>query len=214
MCLISVQNLKEIHLGEGWFSWLRVVVNRLKVVVNLCKEALGSPCITWREYIPQRRVSPSCAIGQSILMCVVHPVSVLLCLWGYNLRLDGQQVNNCSLIITMLASWCTCVLGMTIAYSVVIVCCELIDLLITSVVFVHTTVRSTTRSSACHCKGFQALPLTSWSGGGAYEYSNPSDQKWERNSKVPSWLCLVALWRRCALVGSVLIIVSPIVICQ
>ena len=30
MCLISVQNLKEIHPGEGCFSWLKIVVNRCK----------------------------------------------------------------------------------------------------------------------------------------------------------------------------------------
>ena len=32
MCLISVLNLKEIHPGEGCFSWLKVIV------LNQCKE--------------------------------------------------------------------------------------------------------------------------------------------------------------------------------
>ena len=31
MCCISVLNLKEIHLGEGCFSWLKVIIlNRYK----------------------------------------------------------------------------------------------------------------------------------------------------------------------------------------
>ena len=32
MCLISDPNLKVIHLGEGYFSWLKVIV------LNRCEE--------------------------------------------------------------------------------------------------------------------------------------------------------------------------------
>ena len=32
MCLIIVPNLKEIHLGKGCFSWLKVIV------LNQCEE--------------------------------------------------------------------------------------------------------------------------------------------------------------------------------
>ena len=36
MCLISVPNLKEINLGEGYFSWLKViVVNKNKNVKKI-----------------------------------------------------------------------------------------------------------------------------------------------------------------------------------
>ena len=82
-----------------------------------------------------------------------------------------------------------------------VLCCGLVDWLITFVVFVRTAFGSTTRSCACHLARYQASPLTSRSGGGAYEYPDPSDQEWERNSEVPPWLCLVAPWCRYVTIG-------------
>ena len=89
---------------------------------------------------------------------------------------------------------------MCILYGSSIQCCdcEQIDLLVTSVVFVRTAVRSTTRSRATY------LLIRR----GAYGYPNLSDQEWERNLKVRPWLCLVHLWQRYVVVGSVLIVLS------